>query len=196
MSKQTDEFYNHFSIFYPLVDVFLKSQKRKLFNEINDVPFGRLLEIGVGNGTHLQHYKQHDIFGIDTSLKMLEIAKKQKGYQADLRRMDGENILFEDCSFDYVVLSHVIAVVDDPEKVLSEVFRILKPSGKIFILNHFTPNNWLACVDYLFQPFASAFHFKSVFRINNLKAIKEFKLLQEINCGFLSYFKIFIYQKQ
>ena len=56
-------------------------------------------------------------------------------------QMDGENLQFPDCYFDYVVLSHVITVVDDPEKLLEETYRVLKPNGKIFILNHFTPKN-------------------------------------------------------
>jgi phosphatidylethanolamine/phosphatidyl-N-methylethanolamine N-methyltransferase len=77
MSKQTDSFYNKFSFFYPLVDIFLKPQKKVLFNEINSLPEGSLLEIGVGNGAHLQLYKRHKIIGIDISAAMLETARKK-----------------------------------------------------------------------------------------------------------------------
>jgi len=77
MSKQTDHFYNKFSFLYPLVDIFLKPQKKVLFNEINLVPEGSLLEIGVGNGAHFPLYKKHTITGIDTSAAMLEIAEKK-----------------------------------------------------------------------------------------------------------------------
>ncbi len=84
MSKQTDNLYNKFSFLYPLVDIFLKPQKRKLFQEINNLPFGQLLEIGVGNGRHLQLCKTHEIIGIDTSLNMLEIARKQKSEHIEL----------------------------------------------------------------------------------------------------------------
>jgi phosphatidylethanolamine/phosphatidyl-N-methylethanolamine N-methyltransferase len=54
MSKPTAAFYNRFSLLYPLVDVFLQPQKRLMFQEINNLPDGNLLEIGVGNGAHLQ----------------------------------------------------------------------------------------------------------------------------------------------
>jgi phosphatidylethanolamine/phosphatidyl-N-methylethanolamine N-methyltransferase len=83
MSRQSDSFYNKFSFLYPLVDVFLKPQKKVLFNEINRLPEGSLLEIGVGNGAHFQLYKKHQIIGIDTSAAMLEIARKRSWeYQA------------------------------------------------------------------------------------------------------------------
>ena len=177
------------------MDIFLKPQKSKLFQEINNLPFGQLLEIGVGNGKHLQLYKTHKIIGIDTSLNMLEIAGNQSSEHIELLQMNGETLLFQDQTFDYVILSHVIAVVDNPEKLLEETYRVLKPNGKIFILNHFTPNNWLRHVDYSFQIVSKIFHFKSVFYINSLTTIKKFTLLKEISVGQLSYFKLLIYGK-
>lgn len=196
MSKQTDNFYNKFSIFYPLVDIFLKPQKRKLFEEINELPFGQLLEIGVGNGKHFQFYKTHKVIGIDTSSKMLEIAEKRSNENIELKLMNAESLLFQDQTFDYIVLSHVIAVVDNPEKILKESYRVLKPNGKIFILNHFTPKNWLKYLDIFFQIFAKKLHFKSVFYIDDLKSIKKFTLLNEICFGKFSYFKLLIYCKE
>ncbi len=195
MSKQTDIFYNKFSVFYPLVDIFLKPQKRKLFEEINNLPFGQLLEIGVGNGRHFPFYKTHKVIGIDTSSKMLEIAGKQKNKNIELELMNAEALLFKDQTFDYIVLSHVIAVVDNPEKLLEESYRVLKPNGKIFILNHFTPKNWLRHLDNFFQFFSKKLYFKSVFYIDSFDAIKKFTLLNEICFGKFSYFKLLIYSK-
>jgi phosphatidylethanolamine/phosphatidyl-N-methylethanolamine N-methyltransferase len=195
MSKQADNFYDKFSVFYPLVDIFLKPQKRKLFEEINKLPFGELLEIGVGNGKHIGLYKTHKIIGIDTSFKMLEIARKEKNENVELIQMNAETLLFKDQTFDYIILSHVITVVDNPETLLQEAYRVLKPNGKIYILNHFTPNNWLKHVDNTFQILAKSFHFKSVFYIDSLKAIKKFTLLKEICFGKFSYFKLIIYCK-
>ena len=195
LSKRTENFYNRFSLFYPLVDIFLKSQKRQLFREINNLPPGELLEIGVGNGKHLQLYKTHKITGIDTSSGMLKLARKRQREGIDLLHMNGECLFFHDQSFDYVILSHVISVVGDPEKLLEEIYRVLKPGGKIFILNHFTPDNWLANIDKLLRAISGLFHFRSVFYIGDLSAIKNFRLLKEISFGRLSYFKILIYCK-
>lgn len=194
MSIHTDNFYNRFSFFYPLVDLFLKPQKRILFQQINRLPYGQLLEIGVGNGQHLHLYTTHRIIGIDTSLKMLLRARKQNEH-VELLQMNGEMLLFKDQTFDYVVLSHVIAVVDNPEKLLEEVRRVLKPNGQLFILNHFTPDNWLRYVDYSFQFVSRAVHFKSVFFIGRLTAIKTFTCLKEISFGRLAYFKLLIYRR-
>jgi phosphatidylethanolamine/phosphatidyl-N-methylethanolamine N-methyltransferase len=160
------------------------------------LPEGNLLEIGVGNGAHFQLYKKHKIVGIDTSATMLEIARKKCCENIKVFKMDGKALLFYDEEFDYVVLSHVIAVVDDPEQLLAEVLRVLKPQGQVFILNHFTPNNWLRYVDSAFMTLSKIFHFKSVFYIDEITTIKKFRLLKEVHFGLASYFKLLIYQKK
>lgn len=195
MSSQTETFYNKFSSFYPLVDFFLKAQKNVLFKEVNMLPEGNLLEIGVGTGTHLRKYKRHKIVGIDTSASMLKIARKQTSPNIELVQMDGMALSYDNERFDYVVLSHVIAVVDDPEKLLEEVLRVLKPGGKVYILNHFTPNNWLRHVDKAFDAAAKVLHFKSIFHIHQIATLRKFTLLKEISLGAVSYFKLLIYQK-
>lgn len=195
MSMETQAFYNTFSFFYPLIDFFLRPQKRVLFHEINLLPDGNLLEIGVGNGAHLPLYQKHQITGIDTSAGMLRMANKQNHNNARLLRMNGEALGFGDGHFDYVVLSHVLAVVDHPERLLEEACRVLKPEGKIFILNHFTPDHWLKHVDHAFGIFSKIFHFKSVFYLHQLTALRRCRLLKEIGFGAASYFKLLIYQK-
>lgn len=195
MNKQTVAFYNYFSFFYPLIDKFLHYQKKLLFEELDVLPSGILLEVGVGIGTHFHHYQKHEVIGIDTSVAMLEIARKQLPGNIKLLEMDGEALMFEDQVFDYIVLSHVIAVVDNTEQLLEEVFRVLKPRGKVFILNHFTPDNWLRHIDQSFKPIAKLLHFKSNFRMQDLRTIRKFTLEKEVNVGITSYFKLLIYQK-
>jgi phosphatidylethanolamine/phosphatidyl-N-methylethanolamine N-methyltransferase len=194
LRENTSSFYNRIAFLYPLIDIFLRPQKRMLFREMNQLPYGQLLEIGVGNGKHLSQYKNHKVTGIDTASKMLDIAKAQQQENTELLLMDGHHLGFPAESFDYVVLSHVIAVVENPNKMLEEIHRILKPGGKIFILNHFTPGNWLKHIDHLFRPASNLFHFRSVFYIDDLPSIKKFALQKEI-CFSLSYFKILIYRK-
>jgi len=196
MGKNTESFYNKFSFFYPLVDVFLRAQKKRLFEEINDLPEGSLLEIGVGNGAHFHLYKKHKVIGIDTSAAMLEIARKHNPQNFEILQMDGGALLFDDNRFDYVVLSHVIAVIDNPEQLFKEVLRVLKPKGRVLILNHFTPDNWLRHVDRAFAVISKLFHFKSNFRMEDIHAIKRFSLLKEIPFGSTSYFKLLIYQRK
>lgn len=190
-----ERFYNTFSFLYPVVDLFLKPQKRKLLREINTCPPGCLLEIGVGNGSHLHLYSSHDIIAIDTSRTMLETARKRNVAGIQLMQMDGERLTFHNQSFDYVVLSHVLAVVDNPENMLEEVHRVLKPNGQLFILNHVTPTNWLKLVDHALHRPSRLIQFRSVFYVDRLHAIKKFTLLREIDVSPLSYFKLLIYAR-
>lgn len=163
--------------------------------EVNSRPSGKLLEIGVGTGTHLKEYEQHAITGIDNSAGMLNRAALQRPAAVELLLMDGELLLFPADYFDYVVLSHVVAVANDPEQLIREVYRVLKPGGEIFILNHFTPDNWLRYLDKAFQPLARRLHFKSLFQIDNIGPIKKFQLIRQICFGWYGYFKLLIYRK-
>jgi phosphatidylethanolamine/phosphatidyl-N-methylethanolamine N-methyltransferase len=195
MSYTSEKFYDRLTFLYPLIDVFLKPQKQKFFTIINRYPHGLLLEIGVGNGSHLKFYTNHQVAGIDTSNGMLAKAEKQHNGNVQLYQMNGEALSFPDEAFDYVVLSHVIAVVEDPAKVLEEAYRVLRPTGKLFILNHFTPDNWFRYVDIAFEKISGLLHFKSIFQIGSVRGIKKFKLLSEFNASPFSYFKILIYEK-
>ena len=195
-SANSEKFYDRLTFLYPIIDLFLRSQKRKLFRRINDLEYGRILEVGVGNGVHFKYYNTHEIVGIDTSKSMLTHARKHLKGNIQLIHMNGENLLFPNEDFDYVVLSHVITVVDDPGKLLEEVHRVLKPNGKVFILNHFTPNGWLKYVDKAFESISRIFFFKSVFHISNIHSIGKFNLLTDIDAGLSSYFKIQIYEKK
>ncbi|GAA4114063.1 class I SAM-dependent methyltransferase [Aquimarina addita] len=178
-----------------MIDVFLKPQKYNLYKEVNSFPAGNLLEIGVGNGKYLHLYQNHKITGIDISSRMLKIAQKQEVYDIRLVQMNGEHLLFSDHHFDYIVVSHTITVVDNPEKLFQEMYRVLKPTGHIFILNHFTPKNWLRYLDLGFHRISRILHFKSKFRIEDIASIKKFNLIKEIEYKPLSYFKLLIYSK-
>ena len=195
MGRQTDVFYDKFPFFYPLVDLVLKPQKKTLFSMLNGLPEGQLLEIGAGNGSHFKYYHKHQVTAIDTSAAMLTIARSNSRDNIRVLKMSGEALLFGETTFDYVVLSHVIAVVPDPEQLLNETLRVLKPGGQLFILNHFTPANCLKYVDRLFALVSKAFHFRSVFYIDQLETIKKYLLIKEVPFGPGAYFKLLIYKK-
>lgn len=189
-------FYNRIASIYQLIDFFLKKEKVRLVNEINQEAKGRLLDIGVGSGTHLAFYKNHHVFGIDLSENMLRTASLQRQYtEITLTQMDGELLDFPNNSFDYVLMAHVLSVTSNPEKMISEAQRVLKPNGKLYILNHNTPNNLLKHIDKKFQFFAKWFYFSSYFKIINIKELKKFQLINERKIDLFNYKKIFVYQK-
>jgi SAM-dependent methyltransferase len=50
--------------------------------------------------------------------------------------MDAHQMTFEDATFDCVVAQFVITLVANPEQVLSECHRVVKPGGRIILVNH------------------------------------------------------------
>jgi phosphatidylethanolamine/phosphatidyl-N-methylethanolamine N-methyltransferase len=193
--NSTGSFYNCLSFFYPAIDYFLKGHKEALLKEINDCAAGKLLEIGIGNGSHLPLYRSHQIVAIDISEAMLRKAQRFKNEHTQLLIMNGENLLFPEASFDYVVICHVLAVTKDPDQLLKQIYKVLKPGGKLFILNHFTPANWLKYIDRAFQPFSSLFHFRSSFHLADIKELQRFSLYKQKELGKNSYYKLLIFSK-
>lgn len=195
MKNATATFYNCISVLYPAINYFLKGHRKALIDAVNSAPPGKLLEIGVGNGSHLPLYTSHQITGIDISQAMLHKAQRFKGENTRLLLMNGEELLFPEASFDYVVICHVLAVAKNADQLLEQVYKVLKPGGKLFILNHFTPANWLKYADRAFQPLSSLFHFRSTFYLHRIKGLQRFSLHKQTELGKCSYFKLLIFCK-
>lgn len=116
--------------------------RRNAVNYINRRP-GQVLEVGVGTGLALPHYAaQVQVTGVDFSAQMLMRAQRkveelEAAHRIRLHRMDARALEFEDASFDTVAAMHVLSVVPEPEKVMGEISRVLRPGGRVVITNHF-----------------------------------------------------------
>ena len=103
---------------------------------------GRILEIGVGTGLSFDDYDDTtEISGIDISEPMIARARERVAsgrypFVKELRVMDASALDYPDASFDCVVGQFVITLVDNPEQVLSECARVLRPGGQIILVNH------------------------------------------------------------
>lgn len=103
---------------------------------------GRILEVGVGTGLSFDDYDAStEITGIDVSAPMLAKARaKMAGgrypYVKGVHLMDAHAMDFTDATFDCVVAQFVITLVENPEQVLSECHRVVKPGGRIILVNH------------------------------------------------------------
>lgn len=112
---------------------------------------GKILELGIGSGANLKLYKKEmDITGIDFSRGMLNLAeekvKKLNLHNVKLIEMDIENMNFKDNSFDSIISTCVFCTVPNPEKGLAEVYRVLKPGGKVVFLEHMKSENFIICL--------------------------------------------------
>jgi phosphatidylethanolamine/phosphatidyl-N-methylethanolamine N-methyltransferase len=195
-NNRVREFYDSLAFIYPVVDFLFMKRRRCVVYEINSLPRGKVLEIGVGVGSHLDYYEQHSITGIDLSEKMLEKAQTgRKSKDINLIRMDGEQLDFLNDSFHYIFICRALAVTGNPNRMIDEASRVLKPSGLIYILNHETPNNWIKYIDIAFNPISHIFNFSSHFNVNNVQSLSRLKLVKEQSFGACSYTKLSVYQK-
>jgi phosphatidylethanolamine/phosphatidyl-N-methylethanolamine N-methyltransferase len=111
---------------------------------------GRILEIGVGTGLSFDDYDETtEITGIDMSEPMIARARERLAsgrypHVKDLLVMDAHDMAFPDATFDCVVGQFVITLVEDPERVLGECARVLKPGGQIILVNHLYSERGLA----------------------------------------------------
>ncbi len=103
---------------------------------------GKILEVGVGTGLSFDDYDSStEITGIDMSAPMLEKARQKMAsgkypFVKAVHQMDAHHMTFEDATFDCVVAQFVITLVANPEQVLSECHRVVKPGGRIILVNH------------------------------------------------------------
>jgi len=111
---------------------------------------GRILEIGVGTGLSFDDYDETtEITGIDMSKPMIARARERAKtgrypFVKELSVMDAHNLCYLDASFDCVVAQFVITLVENPERVLSECARVLRPGGQIILVNHLYSEHGLA----------------------------------------------------
>lgn len=105
----------------------------------------KILEIGVGTGKNMPYYPLGlQITAIDLTPGMLERACKRANgvkLQVDLRLGDVQALEFPDFSFDTVAATFVFCSVPDPVLGLKEICRVLKPGGKVILLEHMRSSN-------------------------------------------------------
>lgn len=102
---------------------------------------GRVLEIGIGSGLNLGLYgdKVEQVIGLDPSAKLLGMAReaaRQVSPDVELLEGSAELVPLEDRSVDTVVTTWTLCTIPDPGRALSEVRRILKPSGRLLFVEH------------------------------------------------------------
>ena len=141
---------------------------------------GRILEIGVGTGLSFGDYDAStEITGIDISEPMIARARSRAAsgrypHVKGLAVMDAQNLRYPDASFDCVVGQFVITLVADPERVLSECARVVRPGGQIILVNHLCSERGLAAaVERLLAQKARAVGLRPEFPFQRLAAWAE-----------------------
>ncbi len=129
--------YNRYSYFYDFfespMEIFFGKYRKKLISQA----VGDILEVGVGTGNNLKYYSSsQDVIAIDFSEGMLSKAIRKNTNNVKLSLMDVEKLEFPAESFDTVITTFVFCSVPHPIEGLKEIKRVLKPDGKLLMLEH------------------------------------------------------------
>jgi ubiquinone/menaquinone biosynthesis C-methylase UbiE len=99
---------------------------------------GRVLELAVGSGVNLAlHAPGACIVGVDLSREMLRHAAGRKIEECTrLVQADAERLPFGPAQFDTVISTLLYCSLDHPESMLGEIRRLLRPGGRLLMLEH------------------------------------------------------------
>lgn len=152
------------------------SQILKIVKPVN----GAVLDVGCHSGTFTQKLLSRvgttKIYGVDISASAILLAKKRIPF-GEFKIADGASLPYEDNFFEAVFCLEMLEHVDDPIKVLSEIYRVLKKGGYAIILVP-TDNSMFKFIWFfwtLYFPVWRHAHVQS-FKNNELE-----KILREIN---------------
>ena len=101
----------------------LAKEIKSLSGEIN----GRILDVGCGTKPYLSFFNCTEYIGLEFDTG-IDSEKKQADYY-----YDGKTFPFESESFDSIICNQVLEHVFEPKEFLSEIYRVLKPGGKLLL---------------------------------------------------------------
>ncbi len=102
----------------------------------------RVLDVGCGNGYVLAHYARNGgkVHGIDLTETALRLSRRRfelAGLEGAFRLTDGEAVPYPDGHFDIVCAMGVLHHIEEPRPMVAEIYRVLKPGGRIILMLYY-----------------------------------------------------------
>jgi demethylmenaquinone methyltransferase / 2-methoxy-6-polyprenyl-1,4-benzoquinol methylase len=151
--KQVSRMFNNIARYYDFLNHFLSlgidiSWRKKAVKHLQDKPYLTILDIATGTADVAlmiaDRVDTQKIIGIDIAQEMLEVGKKkvskaEKSHIIELELGDSEDLRFESDYADAVTVAFGVRNFENIEKGLIEIRRVLKPDGKLVILEFSKP---------------------------------------------------------
>ncbi|MFC7394191.1 class I SAM-dependent methyltransferase [Scopulibacillus cellulosilyticus] len=119
----------------PLEKGKLKSIRKDLLEHAR----GKVLEIGAGTGVNFPLYRHAEkVIALEPNPKMIKLAAsnmQNAKVPIETCQQKAEMLPFQDCAFDTVTATLVFCTIP-PEKAFQEIYRVLKPGGRLLMLEH------------------------------------------------------------
>jgi ubiquinone/menaquinone biosynthesis C-methylase UbiE len=188
---RTVQKYNLISPFYDIFGITMESKARIRSLELSEITNGeRVLEVAVGTGLNFREILRRNpegwSDGIDISQKMLQRAKKRATRTGivnyTLQRADCRALPYEDNTFDLLINQYMFDImpVVDYGRIVTEFRRVLKPNGRLVLVNTTLPERaldrtlgWIfsvyprsfsQCRGILVRPYLEKFRFRVIRR--------------------------------
>ncbi len=149
-----------YTLFAPIYDAvvapFTHRARQRSLVRLGEGPHDDVLLVGVGSGLDLPLLPPGPRYtGLDLTPAMLARARRQAArLSLDIRldQGDARHLPYPAAAFDVVVLHLILAVTPHPERVLREAARVLRPGGRVLILDKFLRPGQRAPVRRLISP--------------------------------------------
>ena len=82
-----------------------------------------------------------EVVGVDSCVPMLDVARRRQRGTVDFQEGDAMDLRFPDASFDVVTIGFGLRNVADRGQALREFRRVLRPGGRLMVLDFSTPNS-------------------------------------------------------
>ncbi len=167
---ETTSLFNKIAKHYDSLNTFFSFGMDKLWRQkLADQIIGSELILDIATGTGevaletVNKLEGSQVIGLDPSIEMLELAmKKCDPEKITLIQGYAEDLPFKETEFDAITIAFGIRNTVDPLQSLREMNRVLKPGGRVAILEFTIPKNKIFAPVYLFYfkkvlPFVGSF---------------------------------------
>lgn len=154
--QQVADMFNNISGTYDFLNHFLSLGidiiwRKKAIKELKEVNPQLLLDVATGTGDFafeaIKMLNPEKVIGVDISEGMLQVGRrkiKERGLEEKFSMLlgDSEGLQFEDNTFDAITVAFGVRNYENLEKGLKDMHRVLKPGGKIVILEFSKPRQF------------------------------------------------------